>query len=45
MQRNPITGIVGCCARAANGHAAALPKQRDELASSQLIELHPIHTS
>jgi hypothetical protein len=23
--RNPITGIVGCCARAASGHAAALP--------------------
>jgi hypothetical protein len=21
--RNPITGIVGCCARAASGHAAA----------------------
>jgi hypothetical protein len=24
-QRDPITGIVGCCARAANGHAAAAP--------------------
>ena len=23
--RNPITGIAGCCARAASGHAAALP--------------------
>jgi hypothetical protein len=23
--RNPITGIVGCCARAARGHAAAPP--------------------
>ena len=23
--RNPITGIAGCCARAANGHAAAPP--------------------
>jgi hypothetical protein len=23
--RNPITGIVGCCARAARGHAAAAP--------------------
>ena len=23
--RNPITGIVGCCARAASGHAAAAP--------------------
>ena len=23
--RNPITGIAGCCARAASGHAAAAP--------------------
>jgi len=23
--RNPITGIVGCCARAASGHAAPAP--------------------
>jgi uncharacterized protein DUF4142 len=23
--RNPITGIAGCCARAANGHVAAAP--------------------
>src|SRR6266545_6265288 len=23
--RNPITGIVGCCARAASGHVAAVP--------------------
>jgi hypothetical protein len=23
--RYPITGIAGCCARAANGHAAAAP--------------------
>jgi hypothetical protein len=23
--RNPITGIAGCCARAASGHAAAPP--------------------
>jgi len=23
--RNPITGIAGCCARAARGHAAAAP--------------------
>src|SRR5262249_18567396 len=23
--RNPITGIVGCCGRAASGHAAAAP--------------------
>src|SRR5262245_2519637 len=25
LLRNPITGVAGCCARAANGHAAALP--------------------
>src|SRR5262245_55694644 len=25
LLRNPITGIVGCCARAASGHAAAAP--------------------
>ena len=25
--RNPITGIVDCCARAANGHAAAGPRE------------------
>src|SRR5215469_18381530 len=24
--RNPITGIAGCCARAASGHVAALPR-------------------
>jgi hypothetical protein len=23
--RNPMTGIAGCCARAANGHATAAP--------------------
>ena len=26
--RNPITGIAGCCARAASGHAAAAPLRR-----------------
>jgi len=25
--RNPITGIAGCCARAASGHAAAPPSR------------------
>ena len=25
LLRNPITGIAGCCARAASGHAAAAP--------------------
>ena len=25
LPRNPITGIAGCCARAASGHAAAAP--------------------
>jgi hypothetical protein len=31
-----------CCARAAIGHAAAPPEQRDELAPLQLIEWHPL---
>src|SRR5262249_28792840 len=26
--RNPITGIAGCCARAASGHAATAPPSR-----------------
>ena len=26
--KNPITGIVGCCARAASGHAAAPPRAK-----------------
>src|SRR6516165_8546288 len=31
--RNPITGIAGCCARAASGHAARrATEKRDELA-------------
>jgi hypothetical protein len=25
LLRNPITGITGCCARAASGHVAAAP--------------------
>ena len=28
--RKPITGIVGCCARAASGHAAAAPPSSDD---------------
>jgi len=40
LLRNPITGIADCCPRAASGHAAAPPSQRDELAPLQLIELH-----
>jgi hypothetical protein len=27
LLRNPITGTFGCCARAASGHAAALPSR------------------
>jgi hypothetical protein len=31
LLRNPITGIAGCCARAASGHAvAAVARQRNE---------------
>jgi hypothetical protein len=29
--RNPITGSAGCCARAASGHAAALPRSAMKL--------------
>src|SRR5262245_23623652 len=28
LLRNPITGIAGCCARAASGHVAAAPPSR-----------------
>jgi hypothetical protein len=28
LLRNPITGIAGCCARAASGHAAVPPPRR-----------------
>ena len=30
--RNPITGIAGCCARAASGQHRRAAEQRDELA-------------
>jgi hypothetical protein len=35
-RRNPTTGIVGCCARAASGHAAAAPP-RSVMKSRRLI--------
>jgi hypothetical protein len=31
--RNPITGSVGCCARAASGHAGRAAEKRDEVAA------------
>jgi hypothetical protein len=34
--RYPITGVVGCCARATTGHAAALPSPA--MNSRRLIE-------
>ena len=34
LRRSPTTGIAGCCARAANGHARRAAEQRDELAAS-----------
>ena len=35
--RNPITGIAGCCARAASGHAAAAPP-------SSVMNIAPPHS-
>jgi hypothetical protein len=35
--RNPITGIVGCCARAATGHAAATPVPKSVMNSRRRI--------
>ncbi len=42
IDANPIVDSFGCCARAASGHAAAVPPKRDEVASFQLIELHSV---
>jgi len=39
--RNPTTGIPGCCARGKRPSDRAAEKG-DEVASFQLIELHPI---
>src|SRR5437870_1855048 len=38
VDRLPITGIAGCCARAASGHAAAAPP-RSEMKSRRFISL------
>ena len=37
--RNPITGIAGCCARAASGHRCRAAHERDEVASSHVSTL------
>jgi hypothetical protein len=37
--RNPITGIAGCCARAASGHAAAPPPSKP---CSKNAAKHPV---
>jgi hypothetical protein len=37
--RNPITGIAGCCARCERPRRGSAD-QRDELATTHLIELH-----
>ena len=40
LLRNPITGIAGCCARAASGHASAeLPSSL--MNSRRLMEAYP----
>ena len=47
MPRNPITGIAGCCARAASGHAAEPPSSeinsRRLTVSPSLLETAPYH--
>jgi hypothetical protein len=42
MWRKPITGIAGCCARAASGHAAALPRSAMKL--RRLMQNRPSRT-
>ena len=37
--RNPITGIAGCCARAASGQSRRAAEKRDELAPLSLDHL------
>jgi hypothetical protein len=36
FSRKPITGITGCCVRAASGHAAPPPRSAMKVASSHL---------
>src|SRR5262249_33149002 len=38
LRRKPITGIAGCCARAARGHAAAAPP-RSVMNARRLMEV------
>ena len=40
LLRNPITGIAGCCARAASGHAAAAPPS--SVMNSRRLMLSPL---
>jgi len=44
LLRNPITGIVGCCARTASGHAAAAPA-RSVMKSRRLMWVTELGTS
>jgi hypothetical protein len=39
LWRNPITGIAGCCARAASGHATAAPLPKSAMNSRRLMGL------
>src|SRR5207302_11414049 len=49
LLRNPITGIAGCCARAARGHIAAAPLSRVmhdvSLLASPVLPTERYHTS
>jgi hypothetical protein len=42
MLRNPITGIAGCCARAASGHATAPPSVAKNFRRSMGLPCDPL---
>src|SRR5437899_1873650 len=44
MLRNPTTGIADCCARATNGHAAAVPPN-SAMKLRRLMQNYPLWTN